>query len=170
MTDGSKSPRDAMATTQSKRRAACESCAAIHELRAEFHEYRDRTDSRLADGSDEMSTLAAENRELRRTTADGFSQSNGLIREVLASVNTLSVSVNTLSARVATGNTIAGAIRSGRDIETKTPSGKPMPEISIGSVKARAPAWLYGALVTLALVLVAAVATVGVVLYFGGSR
>jgi anti-sigma factor RsiW len=101
-----------------------------------------------------------------------FADNEAAIARVAGTVDMIpkliDVKFDSLIGVLKTRDSIAAAMRSGRDLETKTPTGKPMPELSIGTVRARAPAWLYGALVTLALVLVAAVATVGVVGYFGG--
>jgi len=72
--------------------------------------------------------------------------------------------VGNLNERVGKMLEIAAFARGGRDIESSTPSGK-FPGISLGKVRVSAPPWLFGALMTLALVLIAGVACVAVIVW-----
>lgn len=122
--------------------------AGVKATLAEVVRRLDEHEERLHDGDREMNTLAMDIRE-----------SSKLTREVLRVVNNL-------DQRVASEQTVRRSITAGRDVESKTPS-RLLPSVSFGSVRASAPPWLFGALMTLALVLVAAVACVAVIVYFG---
>lgn len=119
----------------------------------------DAHDARLNEGGDEMNALATsidnlatDVRDMRRST----SETNSVLLTGMSNLN----------ERVGKILEVAAFSKSGRDIENKTPSGK-LPGISVGNVRAWAPPWLFGALMSLALVLVAAVAAVIGVAYFG---
>ena len=70
-------------THRSPRRPSHEPCREVLELRAEHDAYVERTDERLADGSEAMRGLAVDVRGLRRD----LSETSGLLREVLSAVN-----------------------------------------------------------------------------------
>lgn len=146
-----------MATTQSKRRTACDSCANFASLRDEITDYIKRTDARLEDGSEEMNALAVEIRNLRHDTSETQRETSGLVREVLGSVNAINM-------RLASGQFLASAQRAGRDIENSTPGGK-RPGIKIGPVDAHIPTWAVVLVLITSTLIVAVVGTAGYAAY-----
>jgi hypothetical protein len=132
---------------------------ALYALWDEVDDYRERTDAKIKDGNSEMTGLVMELRDFRKASSEENIENSKLIREVLRGLNDL-------NQRVASGNFVANSVRSGRDIDGKTPSGN-MPELSLGSVKAKAPPWLFGALFTLFIAAMAGVGVLWVVGYYG---
>ena len=100
--------------TREQHRTIADLSDALYVLWDEVDENRLRTEARFGEGDREMTGLALEIREFRRSYNDENLENSRMLREMLRGLNDL-------NQRVAAGNFVANAVRTGREIDSKTP-------------------------------------------------